>query len=939
MPAEDVGLFFPGGPVSILGPVVEDPVPTSEGVPDYRGMFNTLLARSFDGIALTDRASRRYIEVSDSFCQMTGYRRAEIVGRTSVEVGLVTEQERGDAAVERADRGMPGLYRRRLRRKGGALLVAEFSHTLLPDEALVLTVLRDVTEAERQSAQMAFQAAITETMAEGVAVIRAGDGVIVFTNATFDQLFGYQPGELAGQPIQVINAPTEKTPEETAAEITAVLRQEGVWRGEVKNRKKDGTPLWCSVNVATIEHPDFGTVWISVHSDITARKQAEEQFRHLVEGSPDAQLVVDHQARIVLANSRAEELFGYDTGELVGRPVEQLVPEARREDHVAHRIRYLAEPRTRAMGPGLDLQGRRRDGTWFPVEVSLSPLVTDQQLMVSSTVRDITDRLADEEARARLGAIVASSGDAVVGVMPDGRIDIWNLGAELLYGYREEEVIGQRVKMLIPPELAEGRPQLVSQVLEGGAIEHFETEDVRRDGSRVAVAVTVSPIRNRAGAIIGAARIARDITDRKRFEHELQFFADHDPLTGLFNRRRFAEELTRQAAYVARFRAPASLAVADLDNFKYINDTLGHKAGDQMICGVSRILRNRLRSTDILARLGGDEFAVLLPGTDLAQAENVAEELRRAVHDFKTVLNRQTVRCTVSVGIAALGGASGEDTLAAADLAMYAAKRQGRDRVALAGEDSHDFQTHLSWSERLHDALEHGRFELYAQPIVEISTGAVRQHELLLRLRDEHGDLLAPAEFIYTAERLGIIREIDRWVAGEAIRLLGADTNPDNSYAVNVSGASMADEGLFHAIEKALDGGVDPARLTFEITETAAIADFDLARDFVGHLERLGCTTALDDFGAGFGSFSYLKRLPVDYIKIDGDFVSALPGSTSDQALVKAIVDVAHGLGKQTVAEHVASPQALTLLDSYGVEYAQGFYLGKPVPARSLDRR
>lgn len=899
-------------------------------------MFKALLARSFDGIVLTDRATRRYIDVSDSFCQMTGYRRAELVGRTAVEVGLITEAERGEAAIERAERGLPGLYRRQLRRSDGQRLVVEFSHTLLPDEALVLTVLRDVTESERRAAHMAFQGAIAETMAEGVVLIRADDGAIVFTNSTLDRMFGYQPGELVGRPIEILNAPTEKSPAETAADISAAMRRGGVWRGEVKNRKKDGTTVWCSANVVTIEHPDFGTVWISVHSDITARRQAEEQFRHLVDGSPDAQLIVDHQARIVLANSRAEEMFGYQPGDLLGQPIEQLVPEGLRAVHVAHRVGYLTEPRARPMGRDLELRARRRNGTTFPVEVSLSPLVTDQQLMVSSTVRDITERLADEETRARLAAIVASSGDAVVGVSPDGRIDSWNLGAELLYGYRSEEVIGQPLKLLIAPGVAEDRSQVVARVLDAGTIEQMETDDVRKDGSLVAVAVTLSPIRNHAGAVIGAARTARDVTERKRFEHELQFFADHDPLTGLFNRRRFAEELARHTAYMSRFAGPAALVVADLDNFKYVNDTLGHRAGDQLICGIARVLRDRLRSTDVLARLGGDEFAVLLPGTDLAAAYKLAEELRAAVHDYKTVLNRQTVRCTLSIGVVALGGSSAEDTLAAADLAMYAAKRQGRDRVSLAGADSRDYQTHLTWSERLHDALEHGRFELYAQPVIEIATGAVRQHELLLRMHDEHGQILAPAEFVYTAERLGIIRDIDRWVAGEAIRLLAADTNPANSYAVNVSGVSMGDEGLFRAIEGGLGDGLDPSRLTFEITETAAIADFDLARDFVGHLERLGCSTALDDFGAGFGSFSYLKRLPVDYIKIDGDFVSALPGSSSDKALVKAIVDVAHGLGKQTVAEHVASSQALALLRSFGVEYAQGFYLGRPVPATSL---
>jgi len=389
-------------------------------------------------------------------------------------------------------------------------------------------------------------------------------------------------------------------------------------------------------------------------------------------------------------------------------------------------------------------------------------------------------------------------------------------------------------------------------------------------------------------------------------------------------------------AQAARYGETTGLLVGDIDNFKYVNDSLGHQAGDAFIQRVARALEARLRTTDVLARLGGDEFAILLPHNDLEEAALVAESLRQAVHDDQVAINHRSVRATISFGVTVINGEElgPDDAMVTADLAMYEAKQLGRDRVATArpGPQRERAESIFNWSERVRSALTEQRFELYAQPIVELADPTSSRYELLLRMHED-GSVVLPGAFIDTAERHGLIGEIDHWVLSEALTVVGRYPDPDAVFAVNVSGASMSDAGLLEMIDRSVaQRAIDPARLILEVTETAAIADLDAARAFVDRLHRIGCQVALDDFGSGFGSFTYLKYLPIDYLKIDGDFIRQLPGSLEDRLLVKAIVDVARGLGKRTVAEHAGSDRAIALLREYGVDFAQGFHLGKPRP-------
>jgi diguanylate cyclase (GGDEF)-like protein len=422
-------------------------------------------------------------------------------------------------------------------------------------------------------------------------------------------------------------------------------------------------------------------------------------------------------------------------------------------------------------------------------------------------------------------------------------------------------------------------------------------------------------------------------------EAELRYLADHDSLTGLLDRRRFRSELDQYVSFTGRYGGQGAVMIIDIDGLKALNDTLGHHAGDNLIRHIAAIMRERVRATDIVARLSGDEFAVLMPQTDVEGALQLGEDLRAQVaEDAAAGLDAENA--TISVGITLFGGERGvgaEAVLLAADQAMYRAKEGGRNQIALfqdPGEPRREQRRRQTTSARIREALTHDRLSLHTQPIRDLASGGIERYELLLRMTGENGELLPAASFIEAAERAGMVQELDRWVVVRALELLATrerDGNPVSLH-VNLSGASVADISVLEFIERRLDeGDADPARCTFELTETPAARDYEAAGGFADRLTEFGCQVAIDDYGAGFGPFHYLKSIPFDLIKIDGSFVRDMPNSDADQLTVQAIVQVARGLGKTTIAEYVQDDVTAQMLREYGVDMAQGYHLGRPV--------
>jgi diguanylate cyclase (GGDEF)-like protein/PAS domain S-box-containing protein len=407
---------------------------------------------------------------------------------------------------------------------------------------------------------------------------------------------------------------------------------------------------------------------------------AEDKFRGLLESAPDAMVIVDADGQIVLVNAQAEELFGYRREELWGERVEMLVPDRDQGRHADHRTGYFTDPHARSMGAGLQLNGRRKDGSEFPVEISLGPVETDDGTLVSSAIRDITDRREAERAMSHLAAVIESSDDAIISKTVDGTIVSWNPGAERLYGYSAAEAIGKPISLLVPAAHPDGVPEILARVRAGERVKNYETSRARKDGTLVDVSLTVSPIRDSDGRVVGASTIARDIGDRLRYQDQLRYLADHDALTGARNRRRFEQDVTEQVARSRRYGEPAALLMLDLDGFKLINDTHGHKAGDRTLQTVCTTLRARLRDTDMIARIGGDEFAVLLPYANASQVARIADDLRRIVDDCRIELADHEPLCvSASIGVSLIEAddpLTDDEVFIAADRAMYEDKRR-----------------------------------------------------------------------------------------------------------------------------------------------------------------------------------------------------------------------------------------------------------------------
>ncbi|HYN79592.1 MAG TPA: EAL domain-containing protein [Lamprocystis sp. (in: g-proteobacteria)] len=429
-----------------------------------------------------------------------------------------------------------------------------------------------------------------------------------------------------------------------------------------------------------------------------------------------------------------------------------------------------------------------------------------------------------------------------------------------------------------------------------------------------------------------------EVLQREREEAvaRLEWLADHDPLTRLFNRRRFNDDFGRVLDQAQRFGQCGALLFLDLDQFKDVNDLSGHQVGDLMLQRVADQLATLAHPSDILARLGGDEFALVLPESTAASALACAERIQAAVRSIVVHERVHVHRVTASIGIALFPdqGQEAHELLANADLSMFQAKDKGRGRWHLFSADDRSREqadARVTWRDKIAVGLRDDGFELHFQPIVSIATGTVHHWEVLLRLRDARGDLVYPDRFIPVAEKTGQIRAIDHWVMAHAIRLMGEDRSLN--LAVNLSGSAMDDDSLLSEIERLLaEHRVPPGQVTFEITETVAVASIAQATEMMQGIRRLGCRFALDDFGSGYASYAYLRKLPVDDVKIDGAFVRELATNREDRIFVKAITEMAHGMRKQVTAEYVENAAIYAVLRELGVDCAQGYFLGRPTP-------
>jgi diguanylate cyclase (GGDEF)-like protein/PAS domain S-box-containing protein len=603
-------------------------------------------------------------------------------------------------------------------------------------------------------------------------------------------------------------------------------------------------------------------------------------------------------------------------------------------------------------------QLRRRDGTLVTVVENGRVIRSETGDVVGyeGTITDITVRKRAElqlyEEKEKAQVTLQSIGDAVITTDADGRVEYLNPVAEELTGWESREAAGRPVQEVFNVLSETTREPIDGPILrclrEGHVVEMKEPSLlVNRRGQEISVQDSAAPIRDRGGRLIGVVMVFHDVSHERRLQRALSYQATHDALTGLINRREFEHRLN-EALLTAR-QDPAVRHVVmylDLDQFKVVNDTCGHQAGDRLLKQITSVLQTRIRTSDTLARLGGDEFGLLLHDCNLDRAQRIAEDLRQAIRDFRFVWQDRVMNVGVSIGLAEMDGNA--DTLAtvmsAADVACYSAKDSGRNRVHTYSE-GHAPERHreMQWVSRINRACEDERFELYCQPIVPIRREAdtIRQFELLLRMRDENGQLVLPNEFIPAAERFNLMAAIDRWVVHQACRLAHrrADEGHREPYrlTVNISTTTINDEHfLDYVIAEMASADLSQGALCFELTETTAMTSLAAATHFIRELRKRGCRFSLDDFGSGLSSFMFLKNLPVDYIKIDGQFVHNVTKDAIDRSMVEAITQISATMGIATIAERVDSPEVLQQLAEIGVQYAQGHYIASPQPVEVL---
>jgi len=681
----------------------------------------------------------------------------------------------------------------------------------------------------------------------------------------------------------------------------------------------------------------------------SARRAADARSHELAGHAGDVLATIAADGTIREVSDGSRELLDLAPGALVGTRGADLV-------HPGDSATTIAALRQLAGGVDsatITVRLRRADGAWRWAEAQLLAVRESGVLAeIHATVRDVHARAeaerakADAEARFRTAFEEAPIGMAIAGI--DGRFLQVNRALCSFTGREQEELEGTLLVRLMHPEDRDAEAEALARLVRGdGGPLRGERRWLHAAGTIVWASINATLVRDAAGTPQHVLLQVQDVTERRRYETELRYLADHDPLTGLLNRRAFARELESHLEHVRRYGATGAALLLDLDHFKNINDTLGHGVGDELIVALAEALRARLGDRVAIARLGGDELAVLVPDGDV---DSAAGEVLEAVRAQRVASPSGRLRSvSASIGIAGFDepGLTADDVLANADLAMYEAKDAGRDRAVAyrpAGGASNRLDGRVSWPDAIRDGLDEDRFVLQAQPIMNLSTGDTGQFELLLRLRDPLGELISPAAFLPAAERYDLIGSIDRWVVSRSIAML-ADENRRGrrlTFEVNISGRSAGDEDLLALIEGELrTHEVDPAQIIFEITETTAVANIPRAQEFAHRLAALGCRFALDDFGAAFASFYYLKHLPFDYLKIDGEFVRGCVADRTDQLVIGAVVDIARGLGKRTVAEMVGDEETLELVRSLGVDYVQGFHIGRPAPlARWLvDRR
>ncbi len=689
--------------------------------------------------------------------------------------------------------------------------------------------------------------------------------------------------------------------------------------------------------------------------DESKLKNSEMRYRGLFENVVDGVYIATRAGELIAANPALVEMLGYESTEdlkSIGNTTMLYVNPIDRE-------RVFARLEAQSVVKNFEYRLRRKDGREIVVLENARAVYDDDGNIVAheGTITDITERKRAEtrvfEEKERAQVTLQSIGDGVITTDAEGRVDYINPVAQDLTGYDMRSASNRSISEIMTIINEHTRATVENPVMRCLQEERVITlEDhsvlISKNSEEIPIQDSVAPIRDRIGNVIGSVMVFHDVSKETRLFRQLSYQASHDSLTDLINRREFENRLvTAMRALHSDPEQSHAMLYLDLDQFKVVNDTFGHIAGDALLKRIAELIHSKIRSTDVLARLGGDEFGVLMERCSEERAMEVAESIRGAVEEFRFEWKESftSVRCSIGVVMVTTQTEDVATLMSSADVACYSAKDKGRNLVHLyENSDASLRHEEMKWVSRISSAVEEDRLELFFQPIIGIGkkNGASRGHyELLLRMRDENGELVSPDQFIPAAERYNLMSTLDRWVIREALANL-ADRSGDSearyTLAINLSGTSLSEDRFLGDVMRELQKQKLPnGAICFEITETAAISNLARVVHFMESLKALGCKFSLDDFGSGLSSFTYLKNLPVDYLKIDGQFISNVADDSVDESMVKAISDVGQAMGIETIAERVETKQVLEKLGTLGVEFAQGYYIARPKSVASFE--
>jgi diguanylate cyclase (GGDEF)-like protein/PAS domain S-box-containing protein len=792
-------------------------------------------------------------------------------------------------------------------------------------------------------------------------ITRTLDGIVTSWNSGAECLFGYSASEMVGQTMNKV-FPADRLDEEGGL-LQRVAHGERLGRQECLRLRKDGSMVHVAAVLSPIHDGDGRMVGIStIARDISDRIERDElsaelaldaqRFVAIVESSEDAVISKSLDGIVTSWNRAAERIFGYAAWEIVGTPMIKMFP----SDRLDEERQFLSRVALGERVEHFETVRLHKSGRPVDVSVSISP-IRDQNGRVigaSKIARDISDKVQAERRALELmresrvyAAIVESSDDAIISKTLDGTITSWNRAAERIFGYTAEEIIGRPMTTVIPADRLGEEIDILARLSRGERIEHFETIRLRKDGGLVNISATVSPLVDDSGRVVGASKIARDITERIEAERTIWRQANYDTLTQLPNRRYFKERLHAEIARAGRVGKHVAVLFIDLDRFKEVNDSLGHQAGDELLLQAAERIKASLRDADSVARMGGDEFTVLL--SDIGGADDatpIAARLNERLFD-PFVLDGLQVHISGSIGVAVYpeDGATVDELLKHADQAMYESKRLGRNQTRyFAHALDKKMRDRLQLAADLRHATARNELQLVYQPVVSLRDGSILKCEALLRWNHPTLGRINPMTFIPLAEESGLIKEIGDWVFRSAARQAKqwqARFGDHIQVGINVSPVQIhGGLGYFQNwVDELNHIGLAGSSLVVEITEGVMVDRSGDTAERLRLLQQAGVQVAIDDFGTGYSCLSYLSRLDVNFLKIDQSFTKALGADPRVLALCEAIVVMAHKLGLQVIAEGVETDAQLALLQQIGCDHAQGYLFAAPGTAAELEAR